>query len=238
MPRRTASPPRALPASVTVDGLSVRVRPAARARRVTLRVDGRSGEAVLVSPPEVPAADLERFVARHRDWLAARLAALPARVAFADGAEVPFLGEPHRVRHDPRARRPVAREAGEFRVGGAAEHLARRLADYLASEARRELSARTAECAGRLGARVRHVGVRDTRSRWGSCSAQGSLNFSWRLVLAPEFVVDYVVAHEVAHLREMNHSKRFWALVADLTPHAPEAKAWLKRHGARLHLYG
>jgi hypothetical protein len=229
---------RALPPSLTVGGLSVRVRPAARARRVTLKVDGRSGEAVLVSPPQVPAADLERFVARHRDWLAARLAALPDRIAFADGAEVPYLGEAHRVRHDPSAARPVVRADGEFRVGGAPEHLARRLKDFLAAEARRELAARALPLAERLGARVRHVAVRDTRSRWGSCSAQGSLNFSWRLILAPAFVVEYVVAHEVAHLREMNHSPRFWALVAELTPHTAPAKSWLKRHGAGLHRYG
>jgi hypothetical protein len=233
-----AKPRHALPPCVTVGELSVRVRAASRAKRVTLRVDGRSGEAVLVAPPQVPAADLERFVARHRDWLAARLAALPARIAFADGAMVPYLGTPHRVCHDPQAGRPVIRADGEFRVSGRPEHLARRLRDHLAEEARRELAGRAAEVAARLGERVRHVGVRDTRSRWGSCSAEGSLSFCWRLILAPAFVVDYVVAHEVAHLREMNHSHRFWALVAELTPHAEQAKAWLKRNGAGLHRYG
>ena len=238
MPRASAALPQALPAMVTVGDLSVRVRAVARARRVTLRVDGRSGEVVLVAPPRVPAADLERFLVRHRDWLAARLAALPARIAFADGAMVPFLGEPLRVRHDPAAARPVVRTESELRVSGGAEHLARRLRDYLQAEAKHHLADRAVAVAERLGERVRRVGVRDTRSRWGSCSSHGNLNFCWRLILAPDFVVDYVVAHEVAHLREMNHSRRFWALVEGLTPHAADARAWLKRNGAGLHRYG
>lgn len=238
MPRVSAALPQAAPTVVTVGALSVRVRAVAGARRVTLRVDGRSGEAVLVAPPLVPAADLERFLARHRDWLAARLAALPARIAFADGAMVPFLGKPLRVRHDPAAARPVVRTESELRVGGGPEHLARRLRDYLQAEAKRQLAVRAGAAAERLGECIRRVGVRDTRSRWGSCSSQGNLNFCWRLILAPEFVVDYVVAHEVAHLREMNHSRRFWALVGGLTPHADAARAWLKRNGAGLHRYG
>jgi predicted metal-dependent hydrolase len=105
-------------------------------------------------------------------------------------------------------------------------------------EARRDLSQSVAVYATRLGQRPARVTLRDTRSRWGSCTARGELNFSWRLILAPPVVLDYLVAHEMAHLREMNHSPRFWALTHELCPHVDEAERWLKRHGSELHRYG
>lgn len=216
----------------------VAVRRSARARRLSLRVDPRTGGASVVAPPEVPDEDLRRFVSRHRDWLADRLAAVPGRLPFVEGAIVPFLGEPHCVRHVERQDRPVLRLDGELRVGGRFEHLARRLTDYLKAEASCTLSARALDKAMQLGLRPARITVRDTRSRWGSCSGAGRLNFSWRLILAPDPVLDYVVAHEVAHLKEMNHSPRFWQLVARLTPAIDEGRAWLRVHGAALHRYG
>ncbi|NBC34586.1 MAG: DUF45 domain-containing protein [Alphaproteobacteria bacterium] len=226
--------------SLAVAGLDapVAVRRSARARRLSLRVDPRTGGATLVAPPQVPAEDLRRFVSRHRDWLTERLAAVPGRLPFADGAVIPFLGEPHCIRHVPQQERPVLRQDGELRVSGRSDHLARRVADFLKAEAARRLSALAHDKAARLGLRPARIAVRDTRSRWGSCSGTGRLNFSWRLILAPEPVVDYVVAHEVAHLKEMNHSPRFWRLVAQLTPAMEEGRAWLRSHGAALHRYG
>ena len=116
--------------------------------------------------------------------------------------------------------------------------MARRVRDFLMAEARRELGERARAKAERIGARVAAVTIRDTRSRWGSCSATGRLSFSWRLILTPEPVLDYVVGHEVAHLREMNHSPRFWALCAELTAEVAGPRVWLKANGARLLRYG
>jgi predicted metal-dependent hydrolase len=234
--------------SLTVVGLDLplSLRVSTRARRLSLTVDPKTGHVAVVVPPGVPDRDVARFVGRHTDWVRDRLAALPPRLPFADGAVVPYLGVDHMVRHaglqgeaQGAAPGPVWREPGRaIHVTGQPEHLARRLRDFFIAEARRELSARSHAKAVLIGARVAGVTIRDTRSRWGSCSASGRLNFSWRLMLAPEPVVEYVVCHEVAHLRELNHSPRFWAIVARLTDTTPQARTWLKANGARLHRYG
>jgi predicted metal-dependent hydrolase len=126
----------------------------------------------------------------------------------------------------------------EIRVRGDPIHLPRRVRDYLAAFARDELARRARPLAARIGHQITRVSVRDTRSRWGSCSAKGNLSFSWRLIFAPEEVVDYVVAHEVAHLAEMNHGPRFWRLVETLAPGNARQRRWLDRHRAELLSYG
>ena len=128
--------------------------------------------------------------------------------------------------------------AGRFiRVSGRAEHAPRRLIDFFKREARQTLSVRTVELAAQIGQRPARISVRDTQSRWGSCSTERSVSYSWRLILAPPFVLDYVVAHEVAHMRHMNHGPRFWKLVKDLSPTADTAQEWLGRNGPLLHRY-
>ena len=121
---------------------------------------------------------------------------------------------------------------------GGPDHVARRVRDHLVRFARQELARRARIHAARIGRTVNRITVRDTKSRWGSCSASGSLSFSWRLILAPEPVLDYVVAHEVAHLVEMNHSARFWKLVRTMVADPASQRAWLKRHRAELLSYG
>ncbi len=217
--------------------VSIRVNP--RARRLLLRIDAASRQVELVLPRGVPAEHGLKFLAAQRGWIAARLLALPVPVPFAEGAIVPVFGVPHRIRReeDPAAP-PVAILGGEIRVRGDPAHLARRVKDHLVRLAREDLTRRTRLCAARIGRPLARVGVRDTKSRWGSCSARGAISFSWRLVLMPEAVVDYVVAHEVAHLAEMNHGPRFWRLVQSLNPDCAMPRAWLKRHRSRLFSYG
>jgi len=215
-------------------------RRSARARRLSLRVDQAKGRVLLTAPASVARRHALDFLVRHEGWLQARIAQLPVALPFADGATVPVLGVPHLIRGDASRLRGVpARADAIITVPGATEHLARRLTDYLKAEAKREIAARAKEKAAIVGRPVAAVTLRDTRSRWGSCSGAGRLAFSWRLILAPEFVLDYVVAHEVAHLREMNHGVRFWRLCATLTDADPKAaRAWLRRHGGGLHAYG
>jgi hypothetical protein len=148
------------------------------------------------------------------------------------------LGQPHVIVHDPAARRGVWRDAGVIRVSGFAEHLPRRVRDFLKREARAMLTERAHDKAGRLDRPIARISLRDTRSRWGSCSSDGGLSFSWRLILAPEEVLDYVVAHEVAHLMHHDHGAKFWALVTDLTPSVDAPRQWLRAHGPELHRYG
>jgi predicted metal-dependent hydrolase len=160
-------------------------------------------------------------------------------VPFVEGAVVPVLGVPHLIcRESDRLAPPVAIADGEIRVRGDPAHLSRRVRDHLKLLAAREFARRARELATRVERRIARVTVRDTRSRWGSCSSTGALSFSWRLVLAPDAIIDYVVAHEVAHLVEMNHGPRFWQLVRSLTPDTATPRAWLKRHRNRLFSYG
>ena len=166
-------------------------------------------------------------------WVSERLAALPRPVAFVDGAMVPLHGVEHRICHIA-GHGGVWVEGRQINVGGAAEFLARRVTDFMRATARERLAKLALEKAELAGVRPKRVAVKDTRSRWGSCASDRSLSFSWRLVLAPAFVQEYVAAHEVAHLRHMNHGPQFWALVAELTPHTAVAMAWLRAEGPRL----
>ncbi len=216
--------------------VSMALRPSRRAKRIILRIDP-VGSVTLVVPRRTSRDEAVAFARSKADWLNDRLAALPAPMPFVEGGELPLLGRTHRIRHDPEAH-GVRRSRGEIVVAGEVDHLSRRVADFLRREARRECAERARDFARRLGHRIARVSVRDPKGRWGSCSHRGHLSFSWRLILAPEWVLDYVVAHEVAHLVEMNHGPRFWRLVERLYPDSLRPREWLRRHGTRLHRYG
>ena len=226
--------------TIDVDGrpLTLRVRRNPRARQLVLSIDPIDDIAVITLPPHT-AVDEGLDLARQKaGWIRACLDALPPRVPFADGARVPLLGRHHRIRHAPGARRPVWAEDGVIVVSGRPEHLARRLRDWLKREARREIEGRVADKAARIERQAGRITLRDTRSRWGSCGAGGNLSFCWRLVMAPETVLDYVVAHEVTHLKYASHGPRFWGTVARLTDDMAGAKDWIRRNGEHLHRYG
>jgi hypothetical protein len=216
----------------------VKIRRNARAGRASLRIDPQDGSIILTLPPHLATGHGLAFAKSKADWLAERLAALPTSIPFADGMDLPLLGLSHRLRHAPDSRRGVWVAEGEILVSGHAEHFSRRLTDWLKRRARDEITTCALPMAARIGKAIGAIRLKDTRSRWGSCSSRGDLAFSWRLLMAPADVLTYVVAHEVAHLREMNHSATFWRLVADLVPDAQTPRAWLKRHGAELHRYG
>jgi predicted metal-dependent hydrolase len=209
-------------------------RRSSRARRVSLRIDPRGGAVVVTLPPRAGRTAGMALLMDHVAWVSARLAALPGAIAFVEGARVPLHGRDHRIRHVENARGTVWVEGDEILVAGNLEFLPRRVADFFRAEARRSLAALVAEKAEMAGLRWRRITVKDTQSRWGSCASNGNLAFSWRLVMAPRSVQDYVAAHEVAHLRHMNHGPGFWALVASLTPHTDAAVEWLRLEGPRL----
>lgn len=214
----------------------VRVRAHPRARRIALRIDATGDAVEIVLPRRSSHAEALRFLEASRGWIDARLAKLPPRLPFADGASVPVMDVPHRIRAvgNVRGRGAAWIEESEIYVAGDPAFLARRLTDFLRAHAKRELSARAQTAAAAIGKTVKRVTVRDTVSRWGSCARGGNLSFSWRLVFAPERVIDYVVAHEVAHLVEMNHGVRFWRLVEKLHPGAKAERLWLNRNRLRL----
>ena len=221
----------------------VRLRRHAQARRYTLRIHAADHAVVLTMPMRGSLREAKAFAQKHGAWVAARLARLPRPQPFAHGTLLPLRGEPHRIEHRPRARGTVWVECGEdgaqlLCVAGEAPHVARRVRDYLKREARRDLEHASRAMAQALGVKLARVSVRDQTSRWGSCSTTGVLSYSWRLIMAPPFVLQYLAAHEAAHLVEMNHSVRFWRLVERIDPEFRRAKMWLDAHGAELHRYG
>jgi predicted metal-dependent hydrolase len=205
-----------------------------RARRVTLRIDPAEGMVVVTLPPRAGRRAGMALLMTHADWVTDRIARLPSIIRFGDGESIPFDGKPCRIRHMPQARGAAWLADGELHVTGAQEFLCRRVTDFLRAEARRRFTAMVATKSAATALHPRRVTVKDTSSRWGSCAPDGSIALCWRLIMAPAFVQDYVVAHEVAHLRHMNHGPRFWALVAQLTPHTAAAMKWLRTEGAQL----
>ena len=209
-------------------------RRSSTARQVSLRIDPRLGGVVITLPMRAAKSSGLALLRDNALWVAERLRALPTVVDLADGASVMVGGMPHRVCHVPGARGGAWLRDGVIEVAGEPEFLARRVSDLLRAEAKRQFSAMIWQKAAKIARKPSRVAVKDTRSRWGSCTADGVVMVNWRLIMAPEFVQDYVVAHEVAHLRHLDHSARFWSLVAELTPHCDRAQAWLKQHGAGL----
>lgn len=215
------------------------VRP--RARSIGLRVDPVLREAVLVAPSPRAAAAAFAFAQERAGWIEAQLAQLPARIMLEPDAIIPVQGRPTLLQRLPGRSAALLRPGPPARleiscpVGADFAARARRALQAMALEA---VQQETARAAGVLGTTPRSVRVKEVRSRWGSCSSAGALVFSWRIIFAPPAVLRYLAAHEVAHLREMNHGPQFWALVAQADPEFKTARAWLKREGLALHAIG
>ena len=243
-PPRTSGP-RERWTLLEVDGspVDVRVVENPRTTRLTLRIvpAQRATESLKVTvPPGTPEDEVDRFLHKNRAWAAARLKRLPQPVRLTDGAVVPLRGVPHRIAHSGIGRGVCSIGMDDdghrlIRVFGDPAFTGRKVADFLKRQARQDLSRAVKLHGDRLGVKAKSITLRDTTSRWGSCSSSGALNFSWRIVLAPPQVLDYLAAHEVAHLREMNHSDRFWALVEETCPDFDAQRAWLRAHGTALH---
>jgi predicted metal-dependent hydrolase len=232
------------PAAIEDVGARVEVRRHAGARRLTLRVS-RTKRAVIVTVPlQCGLDEAGTFLSRHIDWVRERLDNLPDLVPLSDGIAMPLRGKPHQIAFTASTRtRVIGLETAvpsrpRILVPGPVELASKRLKNWLADEAMRDLERSVAVHARKLNVHPKRIAIRDQTSRWGSCSTTRVLSFSWRLVLAPPAVLDYVAAHEVAHLREMNHGPRFWALLKDASPDYEAQKRWLQVYGLDLHRYG
>ncbi len=209
-----------------------------RARRLTLRIDAGGQGLRITVPPGISAREVDRFLHRHQGWLEQRLAKVPDRPQVRPGIKIPLRGLPHTIVHEPGRRGTVSAIMSEsgpaLTVHGDRLHLPRRIADFLKREAKREIEALVEKHCSAVGRRAKAIRFRDTTSRWGSCTSDGTLSFSWRIMMAPRPVINYLVAHEVAHLKDMNHGPKFWKLCEDLCPDTDRCKAWLKRNGGAL----
>ena len=222
---------------LTIDQIKVTVRRSDRTRRLMLKLDPLLGP-ILVLPTKASLRDAETFLYRNKLWLENRLAQTPAHLPFVAGGTFPLRGTSHTICHSPEARRGVWVEQGILYVSGQAEHLPRRIRDYLKAETLRIVRPLAFDLSAKIQTTPSRITIRTLKTRWGSCSSARDLSFSWRLIMAPDEILTYVVAHEVAHLAQMNHSPAFWALVEQLHPNHQKPKHWLKAHGASLFRYG
>lgn len=219
----------------------VRVHIDKRASRVSVRIDPHAREAVATAPARRHAPEAISFASERVEWIAERLGALPAPVTFEPGAYIPLRGVIHRLKQADTGRTVRLDPSGDapaLLVPGSREAFEDKTRAFFRTMARSDFSERVAAHAATLKVHPRSIAIKDMRSRWGSCSSDGRLNFSWRLVCAPPFALDYVAAHEVAHMREMNHSQRFWRQVERCMPGWAEARQWLQERGSTLHAIG
>lgn len=224
---------------LTLGGAPMILRVSPRARKMRLHVDPRTRAVTLTVPKRISQRRALAWAAGYRAWVEEALAAIPDAVPFAPGATIPLYGLPHRLDWDPARPRRIERGEGRLVAGGPLDGLDRRLLRWLKTHARDLLGRETREYCVKAGVKASRIGIGDPVSRWGSCSGKGTVRYSWRLILAPEFVRRATVAHEVAHLVHLNHGPDFHALVAGLLGADPKpARAWLKREGAALHRIG
>jgi len=221
--------------SVTIGSppIDITLRRSARARRYSLRISNADGLVSLTMPSRASEHAAVDFARRQEDWLRNALAKRPASIEPAFGATIPFRGRPTLLCQG--TARAARLEADRLYLSGPPDRVAARLKGFLRVHARTALAEASMRYAAKLGREVGQISLRDTSSRWGSCTESGNLMYSWRLIMAPPAVLEYVAAHEVAHLVEMNHSADFWQVVAGLMPEYAKYRNWLRQNGASLH---
>jgi predicted metal-dependent hydrolase len=208
-----------------------------RARRICLRYNPTSHAISLTLPRHTRVGDGLVFLMQKSEWLVETLRDMPTKKHIKPGVVIPLLGKRVRIKHDADLKRSYQIRDDVLYVSGTREAFPENVTSALREIASRTLTTLTLRYAERIGKRIARVSVRDTRSRWGSCSSTARLSFSYRLVFAPKEVMEYVVAHEVAHLRHMNHSQAFWNCVESICPDYEAAKDWLKLHGKDLYRF-
>jgi len=225
------------PLLVEGEVIPLNIKRVPNAKRMKLRVSA-SREVTLVLPKRISLKKGLVFLEQEKLWIAEQVAKIQPSIAFEDGVIIPIQGKNYQIFHAPNRRGLVWVEGEKMIVAGKSEHVSRRVKNWILQEVKSVISEKAYAFAEEIQVEVRRIAIKDQKSRWGSCSSRGNLNFSWRLLLMPEGVLDYVVAHEVAHLRHMNHSPEFWALVQKMHPEMEQSKQWLKQKGVLFHKYG
>lgn len=218
-------------------GMDIKVVPARSSRKLTLKIDEKERIPVLSVPRFCSRKHAVEFVNEHMDWIIKSLNKLPEVRYFEDGETFLLFGQNVTIKHCPEARRGVWIEDGFLCVSGAAEFVHRRVKDYIKKQASEKFYTQSLKMAKQIGCKLIGVSIKDTKSRWGSCSTLNHINYSWRIALAPDYVIDYLMAHEVSHLKHQDHSDEFWACVATLCPEWSSGRIWLKRYGKTLYAY-
>ena len=215
--------------------ITVVLRRSRQARRMSLRISRLKGHVTLSLPLSCPVVQAEKFILEKETWIRTHLKDLPQITELTFGSTVLYQGQILDLCLGQG--RQVHQIGSELLVPGPDSMVSSRVKAFFKIQARLHLHQATDRYAAALGKPYGKITLRDTTSRWGSCSSQGNINYSWRLIMVPPDVLNYVVAHEVAHLAEMNHSARFWAVVERLYPDHSEQRVWLRKHGEDLHRY-
>ncbi|MBL4802746.1 MAG: M48 family metallopeptidase [Emcibacter sp.] len=209
-----------------------------RAKHLKLRFEAKSCSAILTLPTGVSDRKAVQFAKQHLDWIQDQYDKSPEATPLGAGEVIPYRGKDTEIMHNPDLPATVQIKDGRLIVGGPLSGFETRLLNWLKKQARRALAKAVQEFEPTLGQRPHKIMIRDTSSRWGSCSSRRTLSFSWRLIMAHPDILQYVVAHEMAHLVEMNHSPAFWQVVEKLYPDWQTPRRWLKTEGSRLMLIG
>ncbi len=215
--------------------IPVKIKRSARARRYSLRISNKDGSISLTVPKYAAMSEAMDFAREQEGWMRKHLAKQLKPLPLVIGGSVLFDGDYRRIEQG--SGRAVRFEDGILRVPGKADKVASKLRAYFKTMARERMVAASVHYADLIEKPIGRVTLRDTRSRWGSCTSDGNLMYSWRLIMAPREVQAYVAAHEVCHLIEMNHSDAYWALVAGIFPNYKVRRGWLKKNGSLLHRY-
>ena len=215
----------------------LKVIKSSRAKRLTLRIDNKERLPVLSIPPRCTQKQAIAFINLHHDWIISNLNKLPKLERFSSGQSISLFGKAIKIQHAPEKRWGARIEKGILYVSGDIEFIHRRVKDFIKKEAQIKFYKQTQQLALKIGCTVNDVVIKDTKSRWGSCSSLNNINYCWRLALAPQSVIDYIIAHEVSHLAHQDHSYEFWQCVKHLCPDYEISQNWLKEHGKELYIY-
>ena len=215
----------------------LKVIKAPRAKRLTLRIDSKEHLPILSLPPRCTQRQAIKFITEHQEWMIESLKKLPQTKRFTSGEYISLFGKEILIQHAPEKRWGARIEKGILYVSGESDFTHRRVKDFIKKEALNKFYTLSLKMAEKINCSVNDVVIKDTKSRWGSCSSLHNINYNWRLALAPKFVIDYIVAHEVSHLAHQDHSSEFWSCVASLCPKYKEGQNWLKQHGKELYVF-
>ena len=211
--------------------IPLRLRYNAKAKRIILRVDQETGGAIISLPRHASETEAISLVNERIDWIVDKIREFPPKITLTDGQSLTLMGQHITIRHRPDLKMGVQLIGSEMIASGMREHLHRRIVDWLKKYTKEIITPQAHSMASQLECKINRISIRDTKSRWGSCSSQGNLSFCWRLIMTPEWVLNYVIAHEVSHLKHMDHGPEFWQIVGTFGVKPKQARIWLNQHG-------
>ena len=218
-------------------GLDIKVVQSASSHKMILHIDNKKHIPVLSIPKYCTRKRAINFVNENMDWILETLRKLPERKYFCNGETISLFGQNVTISHQQNARCGARLDGDILIVSGGAEFLHRRVKDYIRKAAEQEFYKLSTALAAKIDCKINGICIKDTKSRWGSCSTLNNINYNWRIALAPKYVIDYLMAHEVSHLKHQNHSPAFWQCVANLYPDWKKGHTWLQKNGRILYTY-